>query len=92
MRALVAAQLGFYAAAIIGRRAGQLAGVARTFVVLNAAAVVGLFRFLGGQLHLVAEPARGNPASPAATARASAAPKTWLYSCRPSSVRWTSSA
>ena len=31
----------FYGAAAVGRRAGRLAGVARTFVVLNAAALVG---------------------------------------------------
>lgn len=49
MRALVVAQLGFYAAAAVGQRAGRLAGVARTFVVLNTAAVVGLLRFLTGR-------------------------------------------
>ena len=32
----------FYAAAIAGPRAGKLAGVARTFVVMNAAAAVGI--------------------------------------------------
>ncbi|HEX3695836.1 MAG TPA: glycosyltransferase family 2 protein [Polyangia bacterium] len=43
-------QAGFYGAALVGQRAGRLAGVARTFVVLNAAAVVGLWRHLtGGQ-------------------------------------------
>lgn len=45
-RALLAGQLGFYGAALAGRRAGRLAGVARTFVVLHAAAVVGLWRFM----------------------------------------------
>jgi len=49
LRALLLAQLGFYAAAAIGPRAGRLAGVARTFVVLNVAAVVGLARHLGGR-------------------------------------------
>jgi biofilm PGA synthesis N-glycosyltransferase PgaC len=49
MRALVAAQLGFYLAAAAGRRAGRLGGVARTFVVLNTAAVIGLLRFLTGR-------------------------------------------
>jgi cellulose synthase/poly-beta-1,6-N-acetylglucosamine synthase-like glycosyltransferase len=46
---LVLGQLGFYAAAAVGRRAGRLAGVARTFVVLNLAAVVGLGKYLRGQ-------------------------------------------
>jgi biofilm PGA synthesis N-glycosyltransferase PgaC len=49
MRVLVAAQLGFYLAASLGRRAGRATGVARTFVVLNAAAVVGLWRFVTGR-------------------------------------------
>ena len=43
---LLGAQLGFYAAAAVGRRAGAIGGLARTFVVLNAAAVVGLWRFV----------------------------------------------
>jgi hypothetical protein len=33
----------------VGRRAGRIAGVARTFVVLNAAALVGLFKFATGK-------------------------------------------
>jgi biofilm PGA synthesis N-glycosyltransferase PgaC len=49
LRALALGQLAFYAAALVGRRAGRLAGVARTFVVLNAAAVVGLFKYLTGR-------------------------------------------
>jgi biofilm PGA synthesis N-glycosyltransferase PgaC len=49
MRAVLVAQLGFYSAAALGRRAGKLAGVARTFVVLNAAAVIGLWRYLTGR-------------------------------------------
>jgi cellulose synthase/poly-beta-1,6-N-acetylglucosamine synthase-like glycosyltransferase len=36
----------FYLAALIGPRAGKIPGIARTFVVLNAAAIFGLFRFL----------------------------------------------
>ena len=36
----------FYAAALAGKRAGRLGSLARTFVVLNAAAVVGLYRYL----------------------------------------------
>jgi hypothetical protein len=49
MRVLLAGQLGFYAAAAVGARAGRLAGVARTFVVLNAAALAGLYRYLTGR-------------------------------------------
>jgi len=47
-RALTAAQLLFYALAACGARAGRLGSLARTFLVLNAAAVVGLWRFLRG--------------------------------------------
>jgi biofilm PGA synthesis N-glycosyltransferase PgaC len=47
-RVLMSAQLGFYGAALLGRRAGRLAGVARTFLVLHVAAVVGLWRFARG--------------------------------------------
>jgi cellulose synthase/poly-beta-1,6-N-acetylglucosamine synthase-like glycosyltransferase len=46
---LVAAQVAFYGLAAAGARAGRLAGVARTFVVLNLAAVVGLYRYLRGR-------------------------------------------
>jgi hypothetical protein len=49
LAALAVAQVAFYAGAVVGKRAGKLGGVARTFVVLNAAAVVGLFRFASGQ-------------------------------------------
>jgi poly-beta-1,6-N-acetyl-D-glucosamine synthase len=48
-RSLVVAQLVFYAAAAAGKRAGKLGGVARTFVVLNAAAMLGLWRHLTGR-------------------------------------------
>jgi biofilm PGA synthesis N-glycosyltransferase PgaC len=48
-RVLVAGQLAFYGIALLGRRAGRLAGVARTFLVLHVAAVVGLWRFVRGQ-------------------------------------------
>jgi cellulose synthase/poly-beta-1,6-N-acetylglucosamine synthase-like glycosyltransferase len=44
-RALLCGQLAFYALAAAGARGGRIGGVARTFVVLNAAAVVGLWRF-----------------------------------------------
>jgi biofilm PGA synthesis N-glycosyltransferase PgaC len=49
MRALVVAQALFYLAAVAGRRAGRIGGLARTFVVLNTAAVVGLIRYLTGR-------------------------------------------
>ena len=45
---LAGAQLAFYALAACGARAGRIGSLARTFVVLNAAAVVGLWRFLRG--------------------------------------------
>ncbi len=49
MAALAAAQLAFYAAAAAGPRAGRVGSLARTFVVLNAAALIGLWRFLAGR-------------------------------------------
>src|SRR5262249_9638022 len=49
LRALVVVQLGFYALALLGRGAGRLGALCRTFVVLNAAAVVGLWRFARGE-------------------------------------------
>lgn len=49
LRGLFLAQVAFYALAAVGRRAGRIAGVARTFVVLNAAALVGLFKFATGK-------------------------------------------
>jgi cellulose synthase/poly-beta-1,6-N-acetylglucosamine synthase-like glycosyltransferase len=45
-RALSLAQFVLYALALFGGRAGRVAGLMRTFVVLNAAAVVGLWRFV----------------------------------------------
>jgi hypothetical protein len=47
-RALFSGQCAFYLVAILGSNAGRLGALARTFVVLNAAAVVGLFRFVRG--------------------------------------------
>jgi cellulose synthase/poly-beta-1,6-N-acetylglucosamine synthase-like glycosyltransferase len=47
-RALALAQLAFYGLAALGSRAGRPGAVARTFVVLNAAALIGLWRFLRG--------------------------------------------
>jgi cellulose synthase/poly-beta-1,6-N-acetylglucosamine synthase-like glycosyltransferase len=46
---LALGQAAFYGGAVLGKRAGRIAGVARTFVVLNAAAVVGLFKYVSGQ-------------------------------------------
>ncbi len=46
--ALVAGQGAFYSAAALGPRAGRVGRLARTFVVLNSAAVVGLSRFVRG--------------------------------------------
>jgi cellulose synthase/poly-beta-1,6-N-acetylglucosamine synthase-like glycosyltransferase len=47
-RALAIGQCVFYALALLGARAGRLAGLARTFVLLNAAAVLGLWRYARG--------------------------------------------
>jgi cellulose synthase/poly-beta-1,6-N-acetylglucosamine synthase-like glycosyltransferase len=49
MALLVASQLALYVAAAFGGRAGRLAGVARTFVVLGLAPVVALARYLDGR-------------------------------------------
>jgi biofilm PGA synthesis N-glycosyltransferase PgaC len=47
-RTLFFGQCGFYLVALLGARAGRLGALARTFVVLNFAAIVGLFRFVRG--------------------------------------------
>jgi poly-beta-1,6-N-acetyl-D-glucosamine synthase len=47
-RALFTAQTAFYLLAAVGPRAGLPGMVARTFFVMNAAAVLGLWRFLRG--------------------------------------------
>jgi biofilm PGA synthesis N-glycosyltransferase PgaC len=48
--ALAAGQLGFAALTALGERAGAAGRVARTFVVMNQAAAVGLFKYVqGGQ-------------------------------------------
>jgi cellulose synthase/poly-beta-1,6-N-acetylglucosamine synthase-like glycosyltransferase len=46
---MLGAQALFYLAATIGPRAGKAGSLCRTFVVMNAAAVVGLWRYLGGK-------------------------------------------
>jgi poly-beta-1,6-N-acetyl-D-glucosamine synthase len=49
-RPLLAGQMAFYLFAMFGELGGRLGSLCRTFVVLNSAAVVGLWRFLtGGQ-------------------------------------------
>jgi hypothetical protein len=47
-RALFSTQCIFYVLALLGARAGTPGSLARTFTVLNVAAVVGLFRFVRG--------------------------------------------
>lgn len=49
MRVLLVAQVAFYLAAAAGRRAGKVGSLARTFVVLNSAALLGLWRHLTGR-------------------------------------------
>jgi cellulose synthase/poly-beta-1,6-N-acetylglucosamine synthase-like glycosyltransferase len=49
LHVLLFGQLAFYAPAALGRRAGRIGGVTRTFVVLNFAALVGLWGFLTGR-------------------------------------------
>jgi hypothetical protein len=49
MLGLLLAQIAFYALAALGARAGRMGALARTFVVLNAAALVGLWRFVAGR-------------------------------------------
>jgi biofilm PGA synthesis N-glycosyltransferase PgaC len=44
--ALAAGQGAFYGLALLGKGAGKVGSIARTFVVLNAAALVGLWRYL----------------------------------------------
>jgi poly-beta-1,6-N-acetyl-D-glucosamine synthase len=47
-RTLALGQVAFYALSAAGSRAGRLGSLARTFVVLNAAALVGLWRYVRG--------------------------------------------
>jgi len=62
MRGLALIQLAFYGAAALGGAGGRLAGVARTFVVLNVAAVVGLWRFATGKQRVTWSTGRETPA------------------------------
>jgi cellulose synthase/poly-beta-1,6-N-acetylglucosamine synthase-like glycosyltransferase len=48
-RSLFGCQVLFYLAATLGETAGRVSAVARSFVVLNAAAVVGLWRWITGR-------------------------------------------
>jgi biofilm PGA synthesis N-glycosyltransferase PgaC len=48
LRVLLGGQAAFYLLAIVGERLGKLGSLCRTFVVLNTAAVVGLYRFVRG--------------------------------------------
>lgn len=48
-RALFLVQVAFYVLSALGSAAGRLGILARTFVVLNVAAVVGLWRFVRGR-------------------------------------------
>ncbi len=45
LQLLAAGQLAFYLLALVGQAGGKLGNIARTFVVLNLAALVGLWRF-----------------------------------------------
>jgi hypothetical protein len=49
LRTLFGCQILFYLAATLGETAGRVSAVARSFVVLNAAAVVGLWRWVTGR-------------------------------------------
>ena len=50
LRLLLAGEVAFAGLALVGRAGGRIAATARTFIVLNWAAVVGLYRFVrGGQ-------------------------------------------
>jgi hypothetical protein len=48
LRVLLGGQAAFYLLALVGPAAGKLGSLCRTFVVLNTAAVVGLYRHLRG--------------------------------------------
>lgn len=46
---LFVGQVAFYAGAFLGPKAGKVGVVARTFVMMNAAALLGFFRYLSGR-------------------------------------------
>lgn len=46
---ILVSQIAFYLLALLGERAGRLGRLARTFVLLNVAAVVGLWRYMFGR-------------------------------------------
>lgn len=48
MLVLAAGQIAFYLLALVGRRFGKLGNIARTFVIMNYAALVGLWKYLRG--------------------------------------------
>ena len=48
LRPLLGGQLAFYLFAVLGEWGGRIGSLCRTFVVLNSAAVVGLWRFITG--------------------------------------------
>lgn len=48
MLVLAAGQVGFYLLAFAGKRLGKLGNIARTFVIMNYAALVGLWKFVSG--------------------------------------------
>ncbi|WP_456406385.1 glycosyltransferase family 2 protein [Thiolapillus sp.] len=49
LQLLLMGQLAFYLLALLGKKGGRLGKLARTFVVLNIAAVIGLWRYLRGR-------------------------------------------
>lgn len=49
LRLFLTSQVFFLVAAVLGQRAGRVGIFARSFVALNAAAIVGLWRFLSGR-------------------------------------------
>jgi hypothetical protein len=49
MRALLAGEVGFVVLAALGPKAGSAGRLARTFIVLNTAAVEGFLRYVRGR-------------------------------------------
>lgn len=48
-RVLLVGQIAFYLLALVGEKGGKMGRLARTFFVLNTAAVIGLWRYLRGR-------------------------------------------